>query len=355
MDTFRPYEGGKCPRSAALSTVFKRDSTPVFHSAKNRAVTGDRREPGRWLDAATPLEHTLWRQHNVISSEQAAAFLSEKSVRERVNSGRWQRVSRRVMVAHSGPLSSDQQLWAAILSVGRRAFLAGITAAQRHGFRPPTYVDSERIHIVTPAADRHRNVPGHIAIHRTTTLRANEIQACGDPPSTTMDRSIVDAASWARTDRDAYALVVAAYQQQRVTPSSLNALLDRLIRLNRRQVIIRAVTDAEVGVHSELEGLVLAGIADDGLPLPTLQYKRRDAGGRLRYLDGYYKEWRLHIEIDGAGHINQRSYWNDMKRQNQVWIAGDRVLRFPAVAVRYDLAEVIGQIRQALLAAGWRP
>jgi hypothetical protein len=44
-----------------------------------------------------------------------------------------------------------------------------------------------------------------------------------------------------------------------------------------------------------------------------------------------------------------------MRRQNDLWIKGDRILRFPAWAVRHRPAETAGQLRRALEAAGWRP
>ena len=75
----------------------------------------------------------------------------------------------------------------------------------------------------------------------------------------------------------------------------------------------------------------------------------------MRYLDGYYEGWKIHIEVDGTQHAEVRSYWADMRRQNAVWIAGDRILRFPAWVIRHRPAEVVEQVRAALHAAGWRP
>ena len=80
-----------------------------------------------------------------------------------------------------------------------------------------------------------------------------------------------------------------------------------------------------------------------------------DASGRRRYLDLYYEQWGVHVEIDGAQHNDVRAAWADMRRQNDLWIPGDRVLRFPAFAVRHRPAEVFAQVRAALLTAGWVP
>lgn len=84
-----------------------------------------------------------------------------------------------------------------------------------------------------------------------------------------------------------------------------------------------------------------------------MQEKRRDASGRTRYIDAYWREWRLHAEADGAHHMDSRHWEADMHRQNDVWIAGDRILRFSAAQVRYRPGEVAGQLRSALEAAGW--
>jgi very-short-patch-repair endonuclease len=91
------------------------------------------------------------------------------------------------------------------------------------------------------------------------------------------------------------------------------------------------------------------------LPLPARQSVVVDASGRRRYRDAYFEEWRVHVEIDGGQHMEVASWWADMQRQNAMWVAGDRVLRFPAWAVRNKPKKVIATVRAALVAAGWRP
>ena len=53
-----------------------------------------------------------------------------------------------------------------------------------------------------------------------------------------------------------------------------------------------------------------------------------------RYLDAYWRWWRLHVEIDGAHDMDARNWAADMQRQNEVWLASDRILRFTAFDVR---------------------
>jgi hypothetical protein len=113
--------------------------------------------------------------------------------------------------------------------------------------------------------------------------------------------------------------------------------------------------DAGGGAHSlpEVEFVRLCRRA--GLPTPKCQASRVDAAGRRRYLDAYFEEYGVHVEIDGEQHVEATARWADMRRQNDLWIAGDRVLRFPAWLVRRDPRTVAAQVRAALLAAGWRP
>jgi very-short-patch-repair endonuclease len=92
-----------------------------------------------------------------------------------------------------------------------------------------------------------------------------------------------------------------------------------------------------------------------GLPRPTRQAQIADARGRRPYRDAYFAEHHLHVEVDGGQHMDVGSWWADMQRRNDMWVPGDRVLRFPAWAIRHDRDTVIAQIRAALIAAGWVP
>ncbi|MGW0436127.1 hypothetical protein ACWDV4_26715 [Micromonospora sp. NPDC003197] len=59
--------------------------------------------------------------------------------------------------------------------------------------------------------------------------------------------------------------------------------------------------------------------------------------------------------MDGAHHLEVRHWAADLRRQNELWIAGDRILRFTAFDVRRRPEYVVAQLRAALEAAGWRP
>jgi very-short-patch-repair endonuclease len=180
-----------------------------------------------------------------------------------------------------------------------------------------------------------------------------DILAAGRPPRTKIARSVVDAAQWARTEDEARAVIAAAFQQRLVAARDVQDVLRRLPRARRRRLITQTALDAAGGAHSlaEIDFVELCHRHD--LPQPSLQVVRHDAAGRRRDLDALFEQWRVHVEIDGGQHLDARQAWSDMRRQNELWIAGDRVLRFPAWALRHDPGAVMAQVRAALRAAGW--
>jgi hypothetical protein len=157
-----------------------------------------------------------------------------------------------------------------------------------------------------------------------------DVNLSWSPPATRPARSLVDAAQWARSDDTARAILFAGMQQGIVHGTHLHQVLERLPRARRRSLIAEAADDGIGGVRSLPESALGRLLRRHHLPRPTRQAVRLDADGRRRYLDAYFDEWHLHIEVDGAQHMEVRQWWADMDRQNRLWIAGDRVLRRPA-------------------------
>jgi very-short-patch-repair endonuclease len=124
-------------------------------------------------------------------------------------------------------------------------------------------------------------------------------------------------------------------------------------RAKRRALILDTVRMARLGAVSLPEIDFRRLCRRHRLPLPDHQFVRPDRAGRPRYLDAYWSLYQIHVEIDGHWHTDAESWWADMRRQNSLWIAGDRVLRFPAWLVRNSPTEVAAQVGEALTAAGW--
>ncbi|WP_433286439.1 hypothetical protein [Micromonospora sp. CA-244673] len=309
-------------------------------------------------DEAGTLEWLAFEQAGVLTTGQASRLLTEGVVRGMVRSGRWRSLCRGILLTGNGRLTRDQQLWVAVLAAGPCAVLAGVTAAAEAGVRglPP-----EPLHVLVPADRRVRTLPRRLPIdmpgvvaHRTTVLPEAHLQRAR-PPRTTTARAVVDGASWARSLREAQLVLASACQQRRVLPEEIEAVLAVLTRARRRDLVRRTVADIAGGAQALSELDFLALCRRHRLPRPDLQERRTDQSGRVRWLDAYWREWRLHAEVDGAHHMDVRRWAEDMRRQNDIWTSGDRILRFPAWLVRARPGEVAATLGRALRAAGWRP
>jgi hypothetical protein len=312
-------------------------------------------------DDASDLEWTLYHQDGVLTRRQAMAFMTWSQLRHRVGSGRWQRVRPGIFAVHSGALTRGQQLWAAVLTGGDDAVLAGLTAACAGGLRRDA---GPRIHILVPA-DARPGQPGPailaataampaVAIHRTTRLPDKDIQV-GLPRRTTSARSLVDAAQWATTEDEARAIVAAGCRQRVATPEEIFEVLRRMPRARRRAITLEAIGFAASGAEAVSEINFAKLCRSYGLPRPDRQVLRRDESGRPRYLDARWRRYGVCAEVDGGVHTDPEVWWNDQFRQNDLWIGKEIVVRFPAWAIRNRPAQVARQLRRALVEGGWRP
>ncbi len=301
------------------------------------------------FDEASDLDLLLFRQDGVLSLAQAKLHLSVDAVRHRVRSGRWRQLHRGIFLTHNGPPTRSHREWAAVLAVGSSAVLGGSTSLALAGRRS----DSSAIHVLVATKYQPRSVPGGVIVHRTTTLPDSHVHWLAKPPRTKPGRSVVDAAQWARTDDAARLVIADAFQRTLVTLDEVIDVLAIMPRARRRELTRQTAHDCAGGSRSisELDYLRLSRRC--GLPDPTRQAVRHDANGHRRYLDAVYEPWGVHVEVDGGQHTEAKAWWADMKRQNALWIAGDRVLRFPAWAIRERPDEVFAQVRAALVAAGW--
>ncbi|MET7418315.1 DUF559 domain-containing protein [Dactylosporangium sp. NPDC005555] len=301
-------------------------------------------------DDADPLDHLLFRQHHVISRRQALRHLTRNALYYRVAAGRWQQPVRSIFVAHTGPIGIPQQRWIGVLATrGPLAAFSALEILGLKGYRKP-YTE-----ILITAKRRVTLVPPDTVIRRTAYLPTGDVLTAGLPPATVAARSLVDAAQWARDDAEATAVIAAAFQQRLVLSGEVLAVLGRLRGVRREALIRQTVDDARGGSHSISEVQFLQLCRRNGLPDPSRQVVRNDSRGRKRYRDALFQEWGVHVEIDGAQHMEVRAWSADMTQHNEIAISGDRLLRFTAWQIRRDPDTVVRQLRAALRAAGWSP
>jgi hypothetical protein len=277
--------------------------------------------------------------------------MSKAALRHRCYSGRWRRVHHGVLVANNGPVSAGQRPWIAVLAAGDRALLAGATALAAQGLDG---LRSEVVHVLLPATCQETDPPAGVVVHRTRRLPEDDVRWQRRPPCTKVPRSIVDAASWARSDREATLIVVMAFQQRLVRLHQVEEALAGMPKAKRRRLVAATARDADGGSHSLAELDVVRLLRRAGLPIPSRQVIRRDSGGRRRYLDLYFDEWGLHVELDGRHHENPWQAWLDMDRQNALWVPGKRDVRFPTWLMRAEPETFLARVRTALCELGWR-
>jgi hypothetical protein len=289
------------------------------------------------------------QQKQTASRAQILRFMTEEQLRAKVSSGRWQLPEAGVVVMHSGLVFPDQQLWVDLLCCGQGAVLAGLTAAIADGL---ARMEPDRSQFLVPHR-RQVTDRSDLEVHSSTRLGPADIHPLKRPKRTKTARSLVDAASWAKTDALARTILAAGVQQRLVRAGDMLTVADAVPNLRRRKMIRLTLRDIHGGAHSlpELDFTQLC--RDFDLPEPSRQVARLDSSGRRRWLDVFWDEFGLVIEIDGLFHMEPSQWWSDMWRGNEHAVRLEGVLRYPSFALRDEPAQVATQVAQALRARGW--
>lgn len=278
----------------------------------------------------------------------ANAAYGRATVRHRVESGRWQRPCRGVVVLHNGPLSESERDAVALASGSPLGALAGPTALRYDGFsanRPGTFV-------VVPAGARTPSWTG-ATVHWSGELDERDVHPARSPRRTRPARSVLDCASWHPNERYARWVVIAALQHGLVTTRQLREALTRRGPCRHRGVIIASILDAAGGIQSLPERDFNAIWAETGLPAPERQVKVRGPDGRY-YLDVWSEALDFAVEVHGIPHLAVTQWDRDLHRANEVVITGRRTLVFSSYAIRRHRVTVADQLVRMAVSGGWR-
>jgi hypothetical protein len=307
---------------------------------------------GRLVAVPASLAGLAARQAGVVTRRQlAAAGIGKEQIRAAVAARRWQLVGRYVVVLHNAELTELQRQWVAVLVPEQLVALAGLTAAAVAGLRG---FDDPSVHIVVAGSCGAR-LPQWVRVHNSRRFTAADIRPGPHLPRTTTDRALVDAAAWSASPRRACAILCAGVQQRLTRGHSLAAELERAGAVRHCRILRAVLGDIGGGGHtlSELDLAPLARRA--GLPPPRRQVLRREAGGRVRYVDAEFDlpdGTSLMVEVDGAVHLKPVQWWNDLSRQNELVIGGGQILRFDSVTMRLNPRAVIDQLARMRRAHG---
>jgi hypothetical protein len=210
--------------------------------------------------------------------------------------------------------------------------------------------DRNVIHVIVPKSTGVPRLPG-VIVHETRRFSEADVHRVRQPARTGIARSLIDAASWMENPRVASGLLASGVRQRLVTPKQLRDTLAAAGPRRHKAAMSRVIDDIEGGAQALSEIDFARLCRRGGLPPPRRQAIRLDSQGRRRYLDA---EWELPdgtiiaAEVDGAVHLLVREWWADQERQNELVIAGTRVLRFPSMVIRLEPERVLDQLRRSL-------
>jgi len=284
----------------------------------------------------------------VVSRKQLyAAGITRWEIRGQVRMKRWQLIGDQSVCLHNGPIEPHGHRWAAVFQGGPRAMLDGATSLVASGLE---HFSDERARVSVPRGARVRR--NHRYNIRQTRRWSADDRAPSGIPRTRPEVAAVRAFLWAASDKQAAYLLTATVQQGLAPAEAVGREALRILRDKRRDLLFAVVGDLLGGAQSLGELDVVRELRRRGLPPPERQVLRQDARGRY-YLDLYWPEWRLVVEIEGVHHTWSTQVVDDALRQNSLAIAGDTVLRLPLLGLRLEPASFFAQIEEALRARGW--
>lgn len=306
----------------------------------------------------TDPENALARHQRVLAEAEDTDFvisrtrlrelgITRKQIAAQVAAGRWLRLGTQTIAVRTGELTHAAQCWRAVWEVGQGVALVDGTDALRLAGLKGWKDDAVHVSLLhRHTASRRSGVKVHKVIRRV------EGEGAGaGVPRTKPAVAAMRAAHWAVSDRAAATILAMSVQQRLVTgPQLLEA--QRTVRgRTRRAFLKRIVADIADGAQSLHELDFAAECRARDLPEPTRQVLRHGPKGRV-YLDVYFEEYGLVVEIDGAGHLWALAGVADALRANQLVIDGDRVLRINVLGLRVDIDVHMDQVTAAL-ASEW--
>jgi predicted transcriptional regulator of viral defense system len=294
----------------------------------------------------------LAAQADAIARRQgASAGIAPHTMRNRVRSGRWQRLQRGVYATFSGEPIRETVLWAALLRAGSGAVLSHQTAAERHGLiDEPSPVITITVPVSrSPARTR---IPG-VIIHRSDAILRTRHPAML-PPCTRVEDTVLDLIQVAATFEDVYAWICRAIGRRRTTTDRIRIAMDARKKMRWRRELAVALDDADEGALSVLEYRYVRRVErPHGLPAAQRQARISQRTGN-KYLDNLYKEYSVCVELDGTAAHPADEQWRDKRRDNSNALQGIVTLRFGFPDVGDRRCETANAVATLLRRHGWR-
>lgn len=305
----------------------------------------------RTLDEVA-LARLLRGQDGVVSRQQVLELGGRAAdIRRKRRRREWAIVHDGVYVQHTGPITSRQRRWAALLACWPAVLHRG-SALDAHGFsrdRRPTG-GREPIRV---AVDASRKVvpPSGVHVERVRGL-ASWTMAQRRPPRVTVDFAALKEAADC-TESEAIALLADVCRQGLTTAARLRKALVHLTRLPGRSAMLAVLHDVESGTYSLLEHRYLE-LVERAHGLPSGQRQRREvAADRVVFRDVRYAQQRALVELDGRfGHSDTDDRWDDLDRDLAAAVSGSVTVRLGWRQV-LEPCRVAAAISEILASRGW--
>ncbi len=289
------------------------------------------------------------QQGGVVSRRQLYALgVTRWEIKGQLRGGRWQLLSDQALCLHNGPVADQGHWWSAVIQGGPRACLDGASALVASGLERFT---PGRVRVSVPHGSRPRRT-AHYDIRPTRRWSEDDVMPTSGIRRTRPAVAAVRGALWARTDREATFLLTLTVQQGLCRPEDLGLELLKVRRDKRRLLLHTVVGDLLDGARALGELDVVRELRRRGLPSPERQVLRQDSRGRY-YLDLYWPQYGLVVEIDGIHHTWAQNVVGDALRQNALVLHGDVVLRLPLLGMRLQPDDFFDQIGVALRRGGF--
>ncbi len=267
------------------------------------------------------------RQHGIVAHHQLLAMgFSASMVNRWVDGGRLFRRYRGVFSTGRSVISQEGHWLAAVLAIGRGAFLSHGSAGQLQGL----ISRRERLALhVSIQGRKRREVPG-IVTHRPRNLDFRDTTTRLQIPTTTAARTVWDLASTLSSLQTRRAFERAEGSDMPIRPR-LAQLLEASPNRRGAGKIRQLLAELPLPLsetRSWLEGLLLTTCRDHGLPLPAVNVPL------LGYeVDFLWPEARFVVEADGGDHLNPEQRDRDNARDITLGRAGYLVRRYSSGAM----------------------
>ena len=264
-------------------------------------------------------------------------------VRDRVATGRWERLYSRVFRIRGAPTSRAQELVAAHLWVQGSAYFSHSTAAELHGLDHPR---AKQIEMTTSGQLRSRD--GRVRLHRRPLVEPRDIVARGQLQITSVDLTVLDLAE-SMTEAALERCVDDVLRRGLSSPPRLRWRLEQSGGPGRAgtaglRAAVATRAEGYRATDSVLEDAFLGLCRRHGLPEPRRQVEVPGLGR----VDFYYDDARIVIELDGYEyHRDRPAFQTDRTRSNALGVGGELVLRYTHADVTVDAAQVASQVRAA--------